>query len=81
MAKCLDHTLFYYVKGDTDSLYFTINGKPDEEINQGFKHIITDEKFYNENVYKWLPSEFCSKDNSNPTFETAIDKMVLIRNY
>jgi hypothetical protein len=40
-----------------------------------FKHIITDEKFYNENVYKWLPSDFYSSDNSNPIFEIAIEKM------
>jgi hypothetical protein len=47
----------------------------DEGINQGFKHIITDEQCYNENVYKWLPSDFYSSDNFNPTFETSIEKM------
>jgi hypothetical protein len=56
-------------------LYFAINGKVHEGINQGFKHIITDEKFYNENVYKWLPNDFYSSDNSNHTFETDIEKM------
>jgi hypothetical protein len=63
------------VERDTDSLYFAINGKVNEGINQGFKHILTDEKFYNENVYKWLPSDFYSSDNSNPTFSSPIEKM------
>jgi hypothetical protein len=75
MEKCLDNRRFHYVEGDTDSLYFAISGKVNEGIIQGFKHIITDEKFYNENVFKWLPSDFYTSDNSNPTFETAIEKM------
>jgi hypothetical protein len=75
MEKCLDNSHFHYVEGDTDSFYFAISSKVNEGINQGFKHIITDEKFYNENIYKWLPSDFYSSDNSNPTFETAIQKM------
>jgi hypothetical protein len=75
MGKFLDHTRFHYVEGDTDSLYFAISGSKNEDINQGFKHIITDEKFYNENIDKWLPSDFDSSDNSNHTFEIAIEKM------
>jgi hypothetical protein len=71
----IDHTRFHDVEGDTDSLYFAISGSKNESIIQGFKHIITDEKFYNENVYKWLPSHLYSSDNLNPTFETAIEKM------
>jgi hypothetical protein len=39
---------------DTNSLYFAIRGDKNEDINQGFQHIITNEQFYNENVYKWL---------------------------
>jgi hypothetical protein len=75
MEKCLDNRRFHDVEGDTDSLYFAISGEKNEDINQRFKHIFTDEKFYNENVYKWLPSDFYSSDNSNPTFETSIEKM------
>jgi hypothetical protein len=75
MERCLDVHKFHYVEGDIDSLYFAISGHKDEGINQGFKHIITDEKFYNENIYKWLPSDFYSSDNSNPVFDNAIDKM------
>jgi hypothetical protein len=75
MEKCLDHKQFHYVEGDTGTLYFSISGKVNESINQGFKHIITDEKFYNENIYKWLPSDFYSSDNFNPKFTTYIEKM------
>jgi hypothetical protein len=74
MEKCLDVNKFHYVEGDKDSLYFAISGDKNEDNNQGFKHIITDEKLYNENVYKWLPSDFYSSDNSNP-----ILKMLLIK--
>jgi hypothetical protein len=68
MEKCHDHARFHYIEEDTDSLYFAISGSKNEDINQGFKHIITDEQFYNENVYKCLPNDFDSSDNSNPTF-------------
>jgi hypothetical protein len=75
IEKCLDHPRFHYVEGDIDSFYFAIRSDMNHDINQGFTHIITDEKFYNENVYKWLPSDYYSSDNYNPTFETAIEKM------
>jgi hypothetical protein len=75
MEKYHDHTRFHYVEGDIDSLYFAISRDKNEGIKQRFKHIITGGKFYNESVYKWLPSDFYSSDNSNPTFETDIDKM------
>jgi hypothetical protein len=58
MKKCLYHTRFHYVEGDTDSLYFDISGETNKGINHGFKYIITDKKFYNENRYKWLISDF-----------------------
>jgi hypothetical protein len=75
MERCLDVNKFHYVEGDTDSLYFAISGDKNEDNKQGFKHIITDEKFSNENVYKWLPSDFYSSDNSNPTFENVVHQM------
>jgi hypothetical protein len=77
MEKCLDHNRFHYVEGDTDSLYFAISGNlvDKDGVNQGFKNIITDEKFYNENVYKWLPSDFYSSNNTNPKFNDVVEKM------
>jgi DNA polymerase elongation subunit (family B) len=43
MERSLDHKRFHYVDGDTDSLYFAISGEINENINLGFKHIITNE--------------------------------------
>jgi hypothetical protein len=51
MEKCLNLRK-HYVEGDTDSLYFAISGDKNEDINQCFKYIITNEQFYNENIYK-----------------------------
>jgi hypothetical protein len=75
MEKCLDHWRFLYVEEDIDSLYFAISEDKNEGINKSFKHINTDEKFYNENVFKWLSNDFYSTNNSNPTFIKAIEKM------
>jgi hypothetical protein len=41
---------------------------------QGFTHIILDQDFYNENVYKWMPSSFYSTNNSNPKFKTELEQ-------
>jgi DNA polymerase elongation subunit (family B) len=46
----------YFIEGDTDSLYYAISGNTDEDYHQGFKHVIKDEIFYKENVYKWFPN-------------------------
>jgi hypothetical protein len=48
-------------------LYYVISGNPDEDLHQGFKHVIKDEVFYNENLYKWfsnpnLPKEKQTRD-------------------
>jgi hypothetical protein len=29
---------------------------------KGFKHVVKDEVFYNENVYKWFPNSTLTKD-------------------
>jgi DNA polymerase elongation subunit (family B) len=57
MEKCLDNRRFHIVEGDTDSFYFDISGDKNEGINQRVKHIMSEVKFYNENVYKWLPKD------------------------
>jgi hypothetical protein len=55
MYKAFDRTKFHLIEGDTDSLYFAVAGDPNDDYKQGFKHIIKDQKFYDENVYKWYP--------------------------
>jgi hypothetical protein len=63
-----------FFEGDTDCMFWGIAGSLDENNEQGFKHVIIDEDFYNENVYKLFPSDFFSSDNSNPTFENKTDR-------
>jgi hypothetical protein len=50
--RCIDQFKINFIEGDTDSLYYAISGNPDEDSHQGFEHIIKDEIFYKENVYK-----------------------------
>jgi hypothetical protein len=57
-------------------MYWAISGNENENYEQGFKYVIKDEKFYNENVYKFLPSDFYSTNNSNPTFINKLDKNI-----
>ena len=76
MEKCLDMNKIHFVEGDTDSLYFAISGNPEETDEQGLKYVIKDEKFYNENVFKWLPYDYyCTDENYRPKLETPEEKI------
>jgi hypothetical protein len=55
MFKAFDTDKFHFVEGDTDSSYWAIAGDQNESYTQGFKHIIKDKQFYDNNVYKWFP--------------------------
>jgi hypothetical protein len=78
MYKAYDMNSMHYVEGDTDSLYWAVAGKitesPEVDRRQGFRYVIKDEQFYNENVYRWMLSGIYTTDNSNPTFETKLEK-------
>jgi hypothetical protein len=50
--RCIDLSKIHFIESDTDSLYYAISGNPDEDCHQGFKHVVKDEVFYKENVYK-----------------------------
>jgi hypothetical protein len=52
--KLIDLSKIHFIEGDTDSLYYTISGNPDEDNHQAFKHVIKYKAFYKENVYKLL---------------------------
>jgi hypothetical protein len=56
MYKCIDMRKVHFIEGDTDSLYYAISGDPEKDCHQGFEHVIKDETFYKENVYKWFPN-------------------------
>jgi hypothetical protein len=74
MYKYLDMDKIHFIEGDTDSMYWAVSGSMDEDNKQGFKHVIKDEAFYNTNVYKFFPGDFYSSDNSNPSFETNLER-------
>jgi hypothetical protein len=59
MYKCLDRHKIHFIEGDTDSAYWAVSGDPDDEqgYKQGFKHIITDQDFYDKHVENWFGSE------------------------
>jgi hypothetical protein len=85
MYKAIDMNKIHYIEGDTDSLYLGVSGKmtdvPKVDRLQEFRYVIKDEKFYNENVYKWFPSSTYSTDNSLPVFSDKLEKRSLIKNY
>jgi hypothetical protein len=56
-------------------LYWAISGSEDENYEQQFKYVIKDHDFYNNNICKFTPSSFYSSNNSNPTFNSEMDKM------
>jgi hypothetical protein len=60
--RCIDLSKIYFIEGDTGSLYYATSGNPDEDCHHGFKHVIKDEFFYNENVYKWFPNPTLPKE-------------------
>jgi hypothetical protein len=68
MYKCIDMRKVNFIEGDTDSLCYAISGDPEKDCHQEFEHIIKDEVFYKENVYKWFP---------NPQLRTKDKKKLL----
>jgi hypothetical protein len=66
----------HFIEGDTDSMYWAISDNKEKNYEQGFKYVIKDEKFYNENVYKFFPSDFYTSNNSNPAFTNKLDKNI-----
>ena len=55
MYKCLDVNKFHLTSADTDSAYFAVAGDMNAPIDQVFDYIIKDRKFYDENIYKFMP--------------------------
>jgi hypothetical protein len=51
MEKCLDYSRIHKDERNFDSMYFDITGDKNEDINQGFKYIITNDQIYHENFY------------------------------
>jgi hypothetical protein len=68
MYKCLDMDKIHYIEGDTDSGYWAIAGAG----NSGFQDVIKDEKFYMENIDKYLTSDFYGVKRE---FNTKLEEM------
>ncbi len=74
MYKCLDMNRIHFIEGDTDSAYWAIAGDPNDDNTQAFKHVIKDHEFYNENIFKFAPSDFyCSDETKRPVLKTAAE--------
>jgi hypothetical protein len=73
MYKCLDMERIHYAEGDTDSMFLSIAGSLEEDYHQAFKNVILNEKFYNENVYSWLPTNFYSTGD-RPKFANKMEE-------
>jgi hypothetical protein len=78
MHKCMDMNRIHFIHGDTDAFYWAVAGKMDDELGnkQGFKHVVTDKEFYDQNVFKFLPHHaFCFDESYRPKFETKMEAM------
>jgi hypothetical protein len=62
-------------------MFLSIAGDTNEDCHQVFKHVILDEKFYNENVFKWLLNTFYSSNNSNPVFENKTEEKLFNKKF
>jgi hypothetical protein len=69
MYKCLDMDRVHYIEGDTDSGYWAVSA-PQGQL--GFEGVIKDEKFYLENIDKYLTSDFYGVKRD---FNTKLEKM------
>jgi hypothetical protein len=54
LYKALDRRKFHFIEGDTDSMYWAVAGDPNDDYKQGFKHIITDQAFYDAHIESWV---------------------------
>jgi len=64
MNRCLNVNRFHFIEGDTDSMYFAIAGNPNEPDTRALKGIITDRNFYNNNIFKFVPSNLFVGDET-----------------
>jgi hypothetical protein len=62
MYKYINLSKIHFIEGDIDSSYYAISGNSDKHHHQGFKHVIKNVVFYNENVCKWFPNPTLPKE-------------------
>jgi hypothetical protein len=77
MYKCMDMNRMHFIYSDTDSMYYAISGDPNEDYNQGFKHVVLDKEYYDKHVFKFLPFDtFCFQESSRPTISTMTNELL-----
>ena len=75
MYKCMDTERFHFIEGDTDSMYWAISGDENLGNDQAFQAIITDKKFYDENIYYFAPFDFfCFNESVRPKLTTKAEQ-------
>ena len=75
MFKCMDTNRLHFIEGDTDSMYWAVAGDTDLDNDQAFQAIITDKKFYDENIFKFAPYDFfCFNEEVRPKLTTKAEK-------
>jgi hypothetical protein len=58
-------------------MYFAVAGDLNDDYNQGFKHVVIDQEYYDEHVFKFLPYDtFCFNETSRPTISTMIENLL-----
>jgi hypothetical protein len=45
----------HFIEGDTDSAYWAVAGNSEDDIHQGFKHVVLNRELYDEHLYDWFP--------------------------
>jgi hypothetical protein len=76
MYRCLEMDKIHFMYLDTDSMYLAIAGNPNDNYKQGFKHVIKDPKYYDENVFKFLPWDFyCVDEKNRPRLDTKEERI------
>jgi hypothetical protein len=72
MYKCLDRKRFHFIEGDTDSAYWAVAGDPNDDYKQEFKHIITDQDFYDKHIESWFGGD--TLDSKKQLLGLAIER-------
>jgi hypothetical protein len=73
MYRCLDTDRFHFIEGDTDSAYWAIAGDPTLGNDQAFQAIVTDQQFYDDNIFLFAPYDFyCFDESKRPVFSDPL---------
>ncbi|KAA6389347.1 MAG: hypothetical protein EZS28_015125, partial [Streblomastix strix] len=73
LYKCIDMNRVHFCCMDTDSMYLAISDSTIEGYKQQFKHVIKDQKFWDEHCKKWLPWDGCTITEEKKLLGCAIE--------